>query len=256
MPLKISIITPCLNQASYIGQASLSVTNQHYPNTEYIILDAESTDGTAEIIRSIGEEHAGIIRWSSEPDEGQVDALNRGFGMATGEIIAFLNSDDFYLPGCFDTVSAYFERHPEKKWLVGNCGVLPPNLRWTFTFKHLWPVDKIKNIMYIFNFINQPAVFLRREFAQRVGLFDPRAKFSFDYDYWLRCLEFCLPGRITQDLAVFRVHEHAKSTNNYHEEFREGYAIASRYTRNKLLLFFHRVFIILVELIYREGKGK
>lgn len=255
MPLKISIVTPSFNQAAFIEEAISSVVEQRYPNIEYIILDAKSTDGTIEIIKKYGEMYPNQIRWKSERDNGQVDALNNGFKLATGEIIAFINADDYYQPGSFEAVNSYFENHPDKDWLIGNCGINPDGLKWTFTFKNIWPVNKIKSINYLFNFINQPAVFMRKKLVMQVGRIDIQYKFSFDYDYWLRCLEVGLPGRISRELAVFRVHKEAKSTNNYHDQFLESYAIACKYTKNKLALIIHRTFIFFVEIIYRSAKG-
>jgi glycosyltransferase involved in cell wall biosynthesis len=255
MPLKISIITPSYNQASYIEQAIQSVINQGYPCVEYIIIDAKSTDGTMEIIRNYGEKYPEIIKWFSEKDNGQIGAINRGFNMATGDIVAFLNSDDYYQDGCFDCVNRYFENQPEKNWLVGNCGIVPAKLQWTFTFKNFWPIDKVKSINYIFNFINQPAVFLRRKFIQMIGPLNEEYKLTFDYEYWLRCLKLELPGRVKQELAIFRVHKNAKSTMCYREQFHESYALAKKYSNSKPILLIHRLFIFIVEIIYGKAKG-
>ena len=111
----ISIVTPSYNQGKFIEDTIQSVLIQNYPNFEHIIVDNCSTDGTVEILKKYP-----FLKWISEPDKGQTDALNKGFRKATGDIIAYLNSDDQYCPGVFLTVADYFLEHPECKWLCGN----------------------------------------------------------------------------------------------------------------------------------------
>ena len=113
---KISIITPTYNQAEYIEQTILSVVNQKYPNLEYIVIDAGSTDGTVEIIKKYENK---ISYWISEKDKGLYDAVYKGFEMATGEILAWINSDDTYLPNSFFTIAEIFESFPIVDWLQG-----------------------------------------------------------------------------------------------------------------------------------------
>ena len=113
---KISVITPTFNQADYIEHTILSVINQNYPNLEYIILDAGSTDGTVEIIKKYQDK---LSFWSSEKDNGLYDAVYKGFEMATGDVFAWINSDDVYLPNCLFTVAEVFSEFPQVKWLQG-----------------------------------------------------------------------------------------------------------------------------------------
>jgi len=236
---KITVITPSYNQVEFIEESIRSVVEQDYSQIEYLIMDGGSTDGSVNIIREYAQKYPGIIKWSSGKDKGQVDALNRGLKLATGDIISYLNSDDYYLPGAFKMVNEYFSRYSNKLWLVGNCRVSDPKLSWTFLLKHIWPIGKFPWALHVYNTVNQPAVFLRRGLVKKVGLFNPAYHYAFDYDYWLRCLKFGLPGRHFKDLAVFRVHSGSKGNRGYEAQFKEDLAVAHNYSSGKLILNLH-----------------
>ena len=114
---KISIVTPSYNQSQFLERTILSVLNQNYPNLEYLIIDGGSTDGSVEIIRKY-EKY--LAYWVSEKDNGQADAINRGFQKSTGKILAWLNSDDIYLPGTLLKVSETFNKNPEVDLIFSN----------------------------------------------------------------------------------------------------------------------------------------
>src|SRR5580658_3296860 len=118
---KLSIVTPSFNQAQFIEATLRSVKSQHYPALEHIVVDGASTDSTVEILKRFaampGWEH---LRWISEEDRGQSDAINKGFRMATGDIIGWLNSDDRYRPGCFRAVVEAFKANPDIDILYGD----------------------------------------------------------------------------------------------------------------------------------------
>ena len=110
---RISVVTPSLNQAAFIEVTIRSVLDQNYPALDYIVVDGGSTDGTQAILQKYGER----LRWLSEKDRGQTDAINKGMRMADAELLAYLNADDVYLPGTFDIVARYFEAHPQVDWV-------------------------------------------------------------------------------------------------------------------------------------------
>ena len=223
--MNLSIITLSFNQAEFLEQTIKSVVSQNYKNIEYLIFDGGSTDGSVEIIKKYAKKYPKIIKWQSKKDKGQVDALNKALKIVTGDVIAYINSDDYYLPGVFQKVVKTFKKNPKTEWLVGNCQVTESRLKWTFTIKHLIPIHQAKFWLNLFNWINQPAVFLRKSLFDQVGLFNQKYHYAFDYDYWLRCSKMSLPVRLKQDLAVFRVHPNSKGSRGYDKQFIEDYQI-------------------------------
>src|SRR5438094_8832498 len=117
MPSKISIVTHSFNQGQFIEETIRSVLDQNYPNLEYLVIDGGSTDQTIDIIRKYETQ---LSYWESEKDRGQVHAINKGLARATGDIFAYLDSDDLYVPGTFEVVGEYFEKRPETEWVCGD----------------------------------------------------------------------------------------------------------------------------------------
>lgn len=130
-------MTPCYNQAPFIEQTILSVLNQGYPNLEYIIMDGGSTDGTVDIILKYESQ---LAYWISEPDNGQADAIYRGFERATGEILAWVNSDEYYLPGALLEAGRFFAAQPRSESLIGNSIVVDAEGKEMFR-RHAFPVS-------------------------------------------------------------------------------------------------------------------
>ncbi len=246
----ISIITPSFNQARFLEQTIRSVISQRKYLKEYLIFDGGSTDGSVEIIKKYAKKYPGIIKWQSKKDNGQVTAINQGLKKATGDIIAYLNSDDYYLPGAFAKVARYFRGHPTSLWLVGDCEVSQKNLAWTFAIKHLWPINRHPIFLQIFNTANQPAVFLRRSLGRKIGTFNQKYQYAFDYDYWLRCLKFALPGRLHQKLAFFRVHQLSKGNTGFETQFAEDELVARNHTRDRRIAILHFIISKISILIY------
>ncbi len=251
---KITVISPSFNQASYLEETITSVLNQDYPNLEYLIFDGGSTDGSVEIIQKYAKKYPKVIKWQSKKDKGQVNAINQALNQATGEIVAYINSDDYYLPGAFQRVVQYFHKNPDKLWVVGNCLVSDPKLRWTFWLKHLWPIHWSGWPLLCFNTINQPSVFLCKKLIDQVGLFDSRYKYAFDYDYWLRCLKFDTPGRIFSNLSVFRVHSASKGNTAFIDQFDEDLQVVNDYSTSSIAILIHKVAKLITVSIYQKYK--
>src|ERR1044072_776876 len=117
MSLKLSIITPSFNQGHFMEEKIMSVLNQDYEPLKYIVVDGCSTDESVDIIRRYEDK---LAYWVSEKDRGQVHAINKGFERATGDILAFINSDDVYLPGAFNAAMTHFAENPESEWICGD----------------------------------------------------------------------------------------------------------------------------------------
>jgi len=177
----VSVVTPSYNQAQFIEENILSVKSQDYPNIEHIIVDGGSTDETMEILKKY--EGTYNLRWVSKPDEGHADAVNKGFAMAKGEIIGWLNSDDVYFDrGTVSAVVEAFQKHPEADIIYGDCAYIWEN--GTILRVQCVPGFRYSRLLRGC-FLEQPAVFFRRHVVEKYKL-DKRLKVAIDYEYWLR----------------------------------------------------------------------
>ena len=207
----VSIVTPSYNQASYLEYTIQSVLHQDYPNIEYIVIDGASSDGSPEIIRRHAEpvgSTARIAWWVSEPDSGQAEAINKGFQQAHGEIIAWLNSDDLYLPGAVSRAVAALEGNPRLGMLFGDALTIDPRGR---PLNHLSFGDWGLNELMAFRIICQPAVFMRREVLEAAGWLDLSYHFMLDHHLWLRIAGQAPIQHLPGLLAAARYHPEAKN---------------------------------------------
>ncbi len=213
--MKISIVTPCYNAAATIGETIRSVLDQQGVNLEYIVCDGGSGDGTADIIRS----HAAQLAWwVSERDRGQVDAINKGFARATGNVLGFLNGDDVLAPGALKTVCDTLANNPHADIVQGGVEWIDFDGRTLGT--HLGDMNSLEDALDIFRVWwggrqwVQPEVFYRRALKDRVGSFDERYHLAFDYDFWVRCFRAgARVQRIPETLVRFRRHAAQKSVD-------------------------------------------
>jgi glycosyltransferase involved in cell wall biosynthesis len=254
---RISIITPTYNQGKYIEQTILSVLSQDYHKLEYIIIDGKSTDNTLRILKKYGSR----IKWISEKDQGQSDAINKGLKICTGDIVTYLNSDDIYLPGCLEKVSRYFSKNNKFLWFTGKCKIINDNgfeIRRKITlWKNFWLYTGYNTgtsniILPILNYISQPSTFFRREVLTKIGLFNNNYKFSMDLDFWLRLSKLSKPGFIDSYLACFRIQNTSKSANNYQEQINESMKIIKGYTKSKIILSLHKFHDLIVLKTYQK----
>lgn len=237
---KISLITPSYNQAHFIEATIQSVHEQNYSNLEHIIVDGGSTDGTLDILKK----HEGVINWTSEPDLGQSNAINKGLRQATGEIVAFLNSDDLYEKETLHTVGKYFREKPDTMWLTGKCRNIDKNgneIRINIrNYKNFWLRTGSYKVLQVLNYISQPATFWKWDAMQRVGYLNESLYYTMDYEYWLR-LGRQYPLHVCNEyLARFRIHQRSKSGTTVYRQFDEELQVASMYSKG-ILLGLHRI---------------
>ena len=215
---KISIVTPSFNQAEYLEETIKSVLSQNYPNLEYIIIDGGSTDGSVEIIKKYADR---LAYWVSEPDKGHGDALNKGFQHSTGEIMAWLNSDDLYFPWTLNAVSEIFSAHPEVEWLTTTKRVsleIDNLTHKEFTFVNFGK-SGYKRGFYLFasdNVISQESTFWRRSLWERAGGYvNETSRVMPDFELWSRFWEVGDLHSATVRLGIFRRHQSQATSDQY-----------------------------------------
>lgn len=201
---KISIVTPSYNQAQFLEETIRSVLLQGYPNVEHIIIDGGSTDGSVEIIEKY---KPWLAYWVSERDSGQTDALQKGFAVADGELVAWQNSDDLYASGVFDFVIRDYLSRRNCGVVYGNIAFIDPTSRVIRDFRFT-PTD-FSGILFEGMVIhNQGAFFSRRAF-DRVGGILSNYRYAFDYDLFLRLAQMCKLCHIHRTLGHYRIHENS-----------------------------------------------
>lgn len=199
----VSIITPSYNQGMFIEETIKSVLYQDYPDIEYIVVDGGSTDGTLEILRK----YEGRLRWISEKDHGQSDAINKGFGMARGDIFTWLNSDDTYLSGAVRKAVEFLKAHPQVKMVYGKGYLIDENSKIigecpTEPFN----IERLSR----YNYIYQPSAFFRAEVLNTIGMLDENLHYSMDLDLWIRIAKNFKVEYLPEFLATFRLHKDSK----------------------------------------------
>ena len=255
--IRFSIITPSLNQATYIEEAICSVRDQCRPGVfiEHIIMDGGSTDGTEEVIRRITHKAEGyMLQFLSEPDKGQSDALNKGFRRASGDIFGWLNADDMYRPGAISTVVEVMTE--PTAWCFGVCRIIDEQgqeiRRSIKKYKTYLSRRYSQRSLLRANYIPQPAVFFRKSAWQKAGELDMNYHLAMDYDYWLRLAAIGKPVFIDEEIADFRWHSSSKSGKRYAEAATEAFGIARRHARGNfpLTIARHWLHSVRLRLIY------
>ena len=228
---KISIVMPTLNQQRYLRAAIDSILEQTC-HAEIIVVDGGSTDGSLEILKSYGDR----IRYLSEPDEGQSDALNKGLSLATGEVVGWLNSDDVYKPAAFLHVLGMFD-DPSVKWIYGMVDVIDEQgneiRKWVTKIKNRRLPKLTFNQLLQTNWISQMGVFWRREFLTSVGGLQTNYHLAMDYDLWLRFWRECPGTFLNRTIASFRIYETSKSGGQYRQQLSEAFEIAKRHAGDR-----------------------
>ncbi len=186
----VSVITPSYNQAAFLEDTLRSVLAQDYPHIEYIVVDGGSSDGSRAIISRYADR---LAWWVSEPDGGQAQAINKGMRQARGEVVAWLNSDDVYLPGAVSRAAAAFQAQPHAGFVFGDALTVDAGGRPLSALRFgAWGLDELLR----FRIICQPAVFMRRAVFEQVGGLDESYQFMLDHQLWLRLAQTGAPGYI------------------------------------------------------------
>jgi hypothetical protein len=225
---RISIVTPSYNQGGFLDQCIRSVLDQQYPNLEYFIIDGGSTDKTHSIIRS---HRRHLTYWVSEPDNGQSHAINKGFRRATGAVVAWLNSDDYYLPGALLAVAAAYQRQPRASFYLGN------GLSVDIAGQPLgsyFPEERVlfhrPALVWGLNYVLQPATFINRAHLVRAGYLDESLKYGMDSDLWLKLSALAEPECLQVALAASREYGATKTSTGSFARVEELRQIAAQHS--------------------------
>jgi glycosyltransferase involved in cell wall biosynthesis len=203
---KVSIVTPSFNQALFLEQTLRSVLEQDYPNLEYIVIDGGSRDGSLEIIHKYADR---LAYWQSQPDQGQTDAINQGFTRASGEILAWLNSDDLLLPGAVNAAARALQAHPEAAMVYGDALLI--NAEGKTIGKFPAAQTDYRKLRRGYVHIPQQASFFRADLWQQVAPLDVSFYFAMDYDLWVRLAALAPLVYVPELWAAFRLHGAGKS---------------------------------------------
>lgn len=264
--MKLSIITPSYNQVKYINKTIKSVLTQKGDfEIEYFVMDGDSNDNTVGILKKYDKEIAsgrykkfnqGIkFYWQSKKDKGQSDAINQGLKKATGDILAYINSDDTYIDNAFQKVADAFKKNPEKKWLTGYCNIInqddKPIRSYIANYKNFWLRHYSYNKLLVLNFISQPSTFWKAEIFKKYGFFDEKLHYTMDYDYWLKIGKGNDPVVIASPLANFRIHNQSKGEASYVKQFKQDGETVRRYCKGHFFNLLHKFHNQLILFSYR-----
>jgi len=223
LPL-ISVITPSFNQAQYIEETIQSVLSQEYPRLEYIVMDGGSSDGSDEIIRRYASR---LAYWTSEPDRGQAHAINKGFARCTGDLVAWLNSDDVYLPGALRAVGEAYTANPGRIIAGAVINHWEDSRREKVILQRLEMSRMLQFWSKEWSW-HQPGIFFPRNALAKAGSLDETMHYCMDYDLLLRLLPQCAVFTFDKPLVRFRIHESAKGGGNNFDQFLSEWSLVSK----------------------------
>lgn len=208
---RISIVTPSFNQGRFLEDCILSVLDQKYPNLEYIIIDGGSSDQSVQIIRSYEDK---LASWVSEKDGGQSDGINKGFRKCTGELVAWINADDYYLPGALQIAADAYRSNPSAPFFFGRC--LRVDERMQTKGEYVSAPKLIFNreaLILGLNYIAQPATFIRRKDLEAVGYLNAALKWGLDNELWIKLSAIARPAPVEHVLAASREYGETKTSS-------------------------------------------
>lgn len=237
---RISIVTPSYNQSLYIEDTIKSVIGQNYPNLEYIIIDGGSTDESISIIKNYADN---ITYWVSEKDSGQADAINKGFNLATGDILGWINSDDIYMPNSFFKIANIFLEQKKKLFLLsGNAihfGVVDKEV---FSYGSDVFSDSKTFSIELMDYIIQPSSFWTKEAWQSVGLLNKDYHFAFDWEWFIRAKHTGIHFfHVSGAFALYRIHASQKTNVGKNLRQNEIYEIYDKYSNKEIADLYTKV---------------
>jgi GT2 family glycosyltransferase len=215
----VSIVTPSYNQASYLEKTIQSVLEQDYPRIEYILVDGASTDNYFEIIKKYNDR---LAYWISEKDSGQAEAINKGFTRANGDILGWLNSDDYYVPGAVAAAVQCFDENPDAVMIYGDMMAVDGEgqIMNVLKYKQLTLKD-----LLCFQIVGQPSVFFRRSALERTGFLETSFHFMLDHHLWIRLAQQGRILHVPQVWSAARYHPQAKNRAKAAEFGREAFRV-------------------------------
>ena len=248
----ISIITPVYNSQRFIEDCIKNVVDQNCQNLEHIIVDGQSTDGTVEIVKAYAAQYP-HIRWVSEPDLGQSDAINKGILRAKGDVIGILNADDYYEPGVLQTVFDAFNDYTDPTFLVGRCNVWSEQnaLKYIYEPRSLRLYALLLGQRFHPTPVNPVGYFYHKSLHDSVGLYDIEETYAMDFDFIYRAISCANVKKTRLVLGNFRYYPHTKTHQNLVvDSSSTGADVRSKYIQEfsqlqklyfKLLLFYNQV---------------
>lgn len=232
-PPRVCLITPSYNSGRYLRAAIESVLAQDYPAIEYLVMDGGSSDGTLSVLREYGDR----VRWISAPDDGQADAIARGFERAEGEILGWLNADDVLKHGAVRAIVEAFQARPSAALIYGHADFIDADGRTIGPCTVVEPYDRQRLIHYG-DYIVQPAAFFSREAYTQIGGLDRSLNWAMDWDLWIRLALQYEVFHIDDELASYRWLGSNKTAEGGFARLREVEAVAARYGCRGLPAYF------------------
>jgi glycosyltransferase involved in cell wall biosynthesis len=230
----VSIITPSYNQGQFLSAAIESVLSQDYPQIEYLVVDGGSTDASLDVLRSYGER----VRWISEPDHGQADAINKGVRLTRGTLVAWMNADDVYTPGAIARAVEVLQAHPQAALVYGQAEFIDRAGAVLGPCRHVRPYS-LKQLIHDLDFIVQPATVFRRDAFLAVGGLDVDLRYCLDYDLWIKLALRYDVQYLPAVLARARIYPETKTASGGLARLDEIERMIQRYGRSHLPMFFY-----------------
>lgn len=248
--MKLSIITPSYNQGEFIAQTFQSILDQDHRDfdLEYIVVDALSTDATLDVINEYTQKFldAGIeFVFIHEKDNGQSDAINKGWSRASGDIVSFINSDDYYEPNVLSTVMENFSKHHDVQWLYGGWNLVDKNGK---IYKAVQHQKYLKKRLLDRCNIGQPSCFIRKTLLAEFGMLEQDLHLAMDYDLWLRIASKYDPLVVQKIFSNMRYYADAKSGSLGKKQMYEMYKLSNRYSKPVSIQRLRQLFFLIAGL--------